>query len=38
MGLVQEAIADGVGLVRVADHGVPVLDGELTGDERRGAF
>ena len=36
--VVEEAVADGVGLVGVSDDGVPVGDGELAGDEGRGAF
>ena len=36
--VVEQAVADGVGLVGVADDGVPVGDGQLTGDEGRGAF
>ena len=31
--VVGQAVADGVGLVGVADDGVPVGDGQLTGDE-----
>ena len=38
VGVVEQAVADGVGLVGVADDGVPVGDGQLAGDERRGAF
>ena len=29
----DEAVEDGVGIGRVADHRVPVLDGKLTGDD-----
>ena len=29
----DEAIEDGVGIGRVADHGVPVVDGQLAGDD-----
>ena len=36
--VVEQAAWDGVGLVGVADDGVPVGDGQLTGDEGRGAF
>ena len=36
MGVVQQAIADGVGLVGITDDAVPVLDGELGGDQCRG--
>ena len=38
MRVVEEAIADGVGLVRVADDAVPVGDRELAGDQDGGAF
>ena len=38
MGVVQQAVADGVGLVGIADDAVPVVDGELAGDQRRGAL
>ena len=27
----DEAVENGVGIGRVADHGVPILDGELAG-------
>ena len=33
VSVVEQAVADGVGLVGVADDGVPVGDGQLTGDE-----
>ncbi len=36
--IVQEAIADGVGLVRVANDAVPVGDRELAGNQDGGAF
>ena len=38
VGVVEQAVANGVGLVGVADDGVPVRDGQLAGDEGRGAF
>ena len=38
MRVVEDAVADGVGEVRVADAGVPVLGRELAGDERRDAL
>jgi hypothetical protein len=31
-------VADGVGLVGIADDAVPVVDGELAGDQRRSAL
>ena len=37
MGIVDEAVEDGVGIGRIADHRVPVLDGKLTGDDGRSA-
>jgi hypothetical protein len=37
VGVVDEAVEDGVGVGWVADHGVPILDGELTGDDGRAA-
>jgi hypothetical protein len=33
VGIVQEAVADGVGEVGIADAGVPLLGLELAGDE-----
>jgi hypothetical protein len=33
MGVVDEAVENGVGIGRVADDGVPVFDGELAGDD-----
>ena len=33
MGVVDEAIEDGVGVGGVPDQGVPVGDGELAGDQ-----
>ena len=38
MRVVEQAVADGVGLVGVADDGVPVGDGQLAGDEGGGAL
>ena len=35
VGIVDEAVEDGVGVGRVADDGVPVLDGQLAGDDGR---
>ena len=35
MGIVHEAVEDGVGECRVADDVVPLLDGKLAGDDRR---
>ena len=35
MGVVQQTVTDCIGLVGVADDAVPILDGELTGDQRR---
>ena len=35
MGIVHEAVEDGVGECRVADDAVPLLDGKLAGDDRR---
>ena len=34
----EQAVADGVGKVGVADAGVPVSGGQLAGDEGGGAF
>ena len=36
MRVVEQAVADGVGLVGVADDGVRVGDGQLAGDEGGG--
>ena len=36
--VVEQAVADRVGLVGVADDGVPVGHRQLAGDQRRGAF
>ena len=38
MGVVDEAVEDGVGQRGVADHVVPTVDRELAGDEGRGAL
>ena len=38
MGVVEQAVADRVGLVGISDSGVPALDGDLAGDECRGAL
>jgi hypothetical protein len=35
VGVVDEPVEDGVGVGRVSDDGVPVLDGELAGDDGR---
>ena len=35
MGVVNEAVEDGVGICRVADEGVPFVDGDLTGEDGR---
>ena len=37
MGVVDEAVEDGVGDGRVGDHLVPVLDVDLAGDDGRAA-
>src|ERR1700738_3115522 len=37
MGVVHEAVEDGVGIGRVADHLVPFVDGDLAGEEGRAA-
>ena len=37
MGVVNEAVEDGVGISRVADEGVPFVDGDLTGEDGRAA-
>ncbi len=36
--IVQELVAQSIGLVRVADDRVPILDRELACDQGRGAF
>jgi hypothetical protein len=33
MGVVNEPIEDGVGICRVADEGVPFVDGDLAGED-----
>src|SRR5882724_5260511 len=33
LSVVDEAVENGVGIGRIADHGVPALDGELAGDD-----
>ena len=38
MGVVNEAIEDGVGAGRVADDVTPLLDRNLAGDDRRSAL
>ena len=38
MRVVEQAVADGVGLVGVTDDGVPVGHRQLAGDQRGGAF
>jgi hypothetical protein len=35
MGVVDEAVEDGVGIGRVADHLVPFVDGDLAGEDGR---
>ena len=35
MGVVNEAVEDGVGICRIADKGVPFVDGDLTGEYGR---
>jgi hypothetical protein len=37
MGIVDEAIEDGVGVGRVADDLMPFVDGDLTGEDGRAA-
>ena len=37
MSVVNEAVEDGVGISRVADEGVPFVDGDLTGENGRAA-
>src|SRR6185295_17557314 len=34
MGIVDDAVEDGVGDGRLADDGVPAIDGDLAGDQR----
>src|SRR5262249_56094265 len=38
VGVVEQAVADGVGEVGIPDGSVPVLRGDLTGDEGGGAL
>jgi hypothetical protein len=33
LSVVDEAVENGVGIGRIADHGVPALDRELAGDD-----
>jgi hypothetical protein len=35
VGVVNEAVEDGVGISRVADKGVPFVDGDLAGENGR---
>src|SRR5271170_508191 len=35
MGVVNEPVEDGVGISRVANEGVPFVDGDLTGEDSR---
>ena len=37
MGIVNEAVEDGVGISRVADEGVPFVDRNLAGEDGRAA-
>ena len=37
MGIVNEAVEDGVGISRVADESVPFVDGDLGGEDARAA-
>jgi hypothetical protein len=37
MGVVNQAVEDGVGIGRVADEGMPFIDGDLAGKDRRAA-
>jgi hypothetical protein len=37
MGVVNEAVEDGIGISRVADEGMPFVDGDLAGEDRRAA-
>src|ERR1700738_3343959 len=37
MGVVNEAVEDGVGISRIADEGVPFVDGNLAGEDGRPA-
>ena len=38
MGIVQQPVADRIGLIRIPDDGMPVLDRELGGDQGGGTF
>jgi hypothetical protein len=35
VGIMDEAVEDGIGNGWIADHVVPVIDGNLAGDDRR---
>src|SRR5215472_14576777 len=37
MGVMNETVEDGVGISRVADEGMPLVDGDLAGEDRRAA-
>ena len=37
MGVVNQPIEDGIGIVRVADKGVPFVDRDLAGEDGRAA-
>ena len=37
MGVVDEAVENGVGIGRVADHGMPFVDRDLAGEDGRAA-
>jgi hypothetical protein len=37
MGVVNEAVEDGVGICRIAYEGVPFVDGDLAGEDGRAA-
>jgi len=37
MGVVNEAVEDGIGISRVADEGVPFVDRDLAGEDGRAA-
>ena len=37
MSVVNEAVEDGVGICRIADKGVPFVDGDLAGEDGRPA-
>jgi hypothetical protein len=38
MGVVNEAVEDGIGISRVADKGVPFVNGDLAGENGRAFF